>query len=1024
MADEDKKINQSTINIDNEIMANIKLQIILTSVMLIAFLYLRKRFRYYFTPNTLKENPFGSEGVFNWAGSVARTRDIDLLNQIGLDSFLLLSTHKMFFRLFSALSLIAAFPLIFVYLFFSKKNEKEIFSRCSILNISQDESRLLILPSLMLYIVAFTVFYFLHRLSRRTIGLCQSFSRSYASMMPVSVLKCDVDGYSSSHNSNSNSSNSNSNISNSSNSNSNISNSSNSNISNIRYSSNSNSSNNTITNNLNTNNTHTTITNNTNINNININNTNNINLNTNTNFNTNNSSRYNIRKAVDIPNRTILATNLPPNIKDGDSLKEYYNNAGPIEHIAYIKDPVRLKGLTSILKKRVRALECSINNCYREFLRFIQQNELLLQTSFPELLSLSSRQTSIQTSGDSSRDSCKESSKYLNNSKRAEIFLRFINNKLFLNSFGSDIKLNIDLLKDAIVNIQEELVGDTVDDTADDTVDDIMNNTVNNMNNTINDNTVNNMNDNMNNTVNNINNNPQLNESIDEMEQNELDLLNEFTVHFSDPVSSDKLRDFYNMNSVLTGAALLRTRNPEPVAFITFKERRSVVLVENASLASSIFSLRSEPCYFPSEVRWAHLGLPRLQTHVRSVAFFLAVLCYALLIFGIITSLLVFIERTVLEAFLRYLEVRGSIPVAAWGRWVQSFIAGMLFPLMFNIILTITPYVVKYLSSIRAARFSTLRQHSLLVLNLNFILYIIIAGSFLGSRLLLVLKEGLAGKRFSFADISDSFSGKFVSVGALFFNTIIQRMLVGSMNTLFKYDRLLDLLAPLSTKRDRLRALRPPDVNLGVNFTASVAVFPMMLVFSVICPFILVLGSLYFLITYLLYKHELMYAVRNYTETGGRFLASFINSVSLCLVASQIITAFQFATRDSTLTVVSVLPCMFMTLWAGRYLSRAHAHSLNYFSFNKKEHDLYEKISKDLTDINVESICMSNKINGEECQYVSIYDVFDIKGEPFLYDLPQEYAKYSTIIFPDNFFSSLNDVIEKDKHNVFGFGKK
>ena len=217
MADEDKKINQSTINIDNEIMANIKLQIILTSVMLIAFLYLRKRFRYYFTPNTLKENPFGSEGVFNWAGSVARTRDIDLLNQIGLDSFLLLSTHKMFFRLFSALSLIAAFPLIFVYLFFSKKNEKEIFSRCSILNISQDESRLLILPSLMLYIVAFTVFYFLHRLSRRTIGLCQSFSRSYASMMPVSVLKCDVDGYSSSHNSNSNSSNSNSNSNNTNN---------------------------------------------------------------------------------------------------------------------------------------------------------------------------------------------------------------------------------------------------------------------------------------------------------------------------------------------------------------------------------------------------------------------------------------------------------------------------------------------------------------------------------------------------------------------------------------------------------------------------------------------------------------------------------------------------------------------------------------------------------------------------------------------------------------------------------------
>ncbi|KAM0677068.1 hypothetical protein BDAP_002359 [Binucleata daphniae] len=174
---------------DSAIIVNFSIQFMIAFVSIIVLLFVRKKLLWLYSPNTKskKSHPAykSTNSILSWLVPMVTISDVNLIAIIGLDSFMMLQTFKMLYRILFTTAILSI-PLYIYYFSGSSKNQ-QLFLRFSILNVNTKNS--FFIPAAYVYIVSFLVFYLVYVYYKKFISLRQAYIRSPAILSPLSNLK-------------------------------------------------------------------------------------------------------------------------------------------------------------------------------------------------------------------------------------------------------------------------------------------------------------------------------------------------------------------------------------------------------------------------------------------------------------------------------------------------------------------------------------------------------------------------------------------------------------------------------------------------------------------------------------------------------------------------------------------------------------------------------------------------------------------------------------------------------------------
>ncbi|KAI5168600.1 calcium permeable stress-gated cation channel [Pancytospora epiphaga] len=175
---------------DAEIVSNCALQIPLAVIMMLAFLFCRRRAPWVYFPN-VRNTPShpaysAGDGIFSWVKPVFTVEDTKLLSLIGLDGFMFLQTIKLLYRICCILS-VCIVPWTCYWFYISKSDNDGLFARLSVHSIR--DYRIFTVLVIIVYFITLMIYYFIFIYYKRYVTLRQLYLSSPATMTSVAKLK-------------------------------------------------------------------------------------------------------------------------------------------------------------------------------------------------------------------------------------------------------------------------------------------------------------------------------------------------------------------------------------------------------------------------------------------------------------------------------------------------------------------------------------------------------------------------------------------------------------------------------------------------------------------------------------------------------------------------------------------------------------------------------------------------------------------------------------------------------------------
>lgn len=179
---------------DSSILINLLTQLGIVAVLIMLFYIFRTKLLWLYSPNTLnreKHPAYKFNKRSNWYKVLFEISDSKLLPLIGLDSFMMLQTMKILYRICLYCGVITIPVLCFLYYFLGdelSESKSQLFLRLSILNL-QDGSQLIIIPIFIMYIDTAIILYLIYLYYKKFITLRQSYLRKPALSTSIITVK-------------------------------------------------------------------------------------------------------------------------------------------------------------------------------------------------------------------------------------------------------------------------------------------------------------------------------------------------------------------------------------------------------------------------------------------------------------------------------------------------------------------------------------------------------------------------------------------------------------------------------------------------------------------------------------------------------------------------------------------------------------------------------------------------------------------------------------------------------------------
>lgn len=458
--------------------------------------------------------------------------------------------------------------------------------------------------------------------------------------------------------------------------------------------------------------------------------------------------------------------------------------------------------------------------------------------------------------------------------------------------------------------------------------------------------------------------------------------------------------------------------------FVTFKDQRTAGIVRQTKLGTRVFSSNTEPAPAPHDVLWRNicreevggyfLKLLSLGLYVLFNLFFLVIVVW------IVKSLE--IEKNTKNFLFKFILKNA---------FIHSLYRGILAPLIYNILLFFVPIIIKALLHMEQnSSYSGLQVKLMYRLSLFLFFNAFLAMIILTSVLSFI--EKIRTEAVTVESLVSEFGSSIARTSVFFFNTVVQRLCIGSAIVILKPSPFLYnwIVAPLAiyTRRQEQEREFSPSIDFGNHIPNILLILPMALVYSCVCPLMLVVSWAFYLFSYLVYRNELLYATRNDYESGGSHWKQCVKFILFSLLAFQIITAILIFSVGMYTVFYSFLPLIFLTFVFSEGLNMVFENSCENFPMNAPEEKFLDRFSKKALEERHKILSEWKEIGEEEDE--DILPISELGFEDKTFELTKSYYKdpstamsIGNIILPRNFYKVAHFLRSFDKNNLFGLKK-
>ncbi|EIJ87281.1 calcium permeable stress-gated cation channel [Nematocida parisii] len=441
--------------------------------------------------------------------------------------------------------------------------------------------------------------------------------------------------------------------------------------------------------------------------------------------------------------------------------------------------------------------------------------------------------------------------------------------------------------------------------------------------------------------------------------------------------------------------------------FVTFKNSSDANALKMTLIGSGAFSCHAEEAPPPDQIIWSSLNDTQVHRMLRRlISMILTVVFIGVFI------VLVFFVSTLINISTLYAVINMINPqlyaIAGTSKFRSAF-QGIIVPTVYSQFLAIAPIVLRWISIFEGSiswielQKNFGKKYSVFLFFNGFLMIIF------GSTIATLLNSSKVR-----LDIVNLVSTPIVSSSIFFLNLLIHKALGGLMFELLDVPRLASwaimyILGGVHTHRERTAQFQSNPINFGMLYPKIFLLFPMVLIYAILCPIFMVVGCLYFFGAFFVFKYLFIYSHASQLESGGEHWPSLFENIFYSLTVFQLLTLIYFASHKQYISLCMILPLIIITVSVWNGFSKLMSKNCHYLPNNESEY-------KESTDV-IDELLKSRKkaiLEWKESSVVKkdVYCPFKEKvlekGEiPYVYKDLSFLPSASSIILPKWFVITL-----------------
>ncbi|KAG1581112.1 hypothetical protein G6F48_010019 [Rhizopus delemar] len=365
---------------------------------------------------------------------------------------------------------------------------------------------------------------------------------------------------------------------------------------------------------------------------------------------------------------------------------------------------------------------------------------------------------------------------------------------------------------------------------------------------------------------------------------------------------------FNQVDDLVTKARKKGRFSPTSVGFVTFEETISAYVASQVLIDSTPFQLRVQLAPEPRDVLWENIAMHARERWIRK-ALVMFILLFLVFSWTIPCSYLSALTSTKsLKAFFPWL-----LKLAEKSKIVNQIVAGFLPTLGVVLFFSVLPLIFNSLSVIEGF---TTRSES--------------EESCFANTLFKSQKDIFEDP----TKIANIFASKLPEVAPFYINYIVLQGIMLCPIQLLQIGPILVqnfyCLFLCKTPRDFAEVYVPRMYNFGWGYPIPVFIFVVVLVYSTISPLILVFGVIYFALTYLVCKYQLLYVYFHSYEVAGRMWPMVFSRIIIALIIFELTSAGLFTLNKSFTLSALCVPLLIMTVVYKVVMDKAYQKSTQF----------------------------------------------------------------------------------------------
>ncbi|KAI8070476.1 hypothetical protein BC940DRAFT_339916 [Gongronella butleri] len=364
---------------------------------------------------------------------------------------------------------------------------------------------------------------------------------------------------------------------------------------------------------------------------------------------------------------------------------------------------------------------------------------------------------------------------------------------------------------------------------------------------------------------------------------------------------------------------------PTSVGFVTFEQPMSASLAAQVLIDSTPFRLNAQLAPEPRDVIWENIAMHGRERYIRKV-----------LMFGILIVLAVFwvVPISIFSALTSESSLRSYFPwlmdLAEKNKILQQIIQYFLPTLSVVIFMAILPMILNGLSIIEGFPTRSEAEESTFSKYFFFLLVNVLLIFSISSALFKTLTDILEDP----TELANILATTLPQVSPFFVNyTIIHGFLMLPFQLLLTGPVILQVFHRIftcKTPRDYAEVLAPRMYNYGWGYPMPVFLFVVMLVYSTVSPLILVFGTIYFSLSYLVVKYQLLYVYFHPYEVAGRMWPLVFSRIIIGLLLFEVLSIGLFVLNKAYTLAVLLAPLVLLTLIFNFGVDKAYQQSTQF----------------------------------------------------------------------------------------------